>query len=124
MNIARKYDPHGLRTIGTSIFLVQLTILGVLTKPDTVDQADTEIWENIMHGKSHALHYGYYMTRLPKSDEINMTSGEAKTKELNYLTGHQVWKKLGIDRLGSTKLANALSDRLAQMIQQMYCPSQ
>jgi Dynamin central region len=97
-----------------------LTLLGVLTKPDTVDQADTEIWENIMHGKSHALHYGYYMTRLPRSDEMKMTPDEARTKELNFLNGHEVWRKLGRDRLGSQKLASSLSDRLAEMIQQMF----
>jgi Dynamin central region len=75
-----------------------------------------------MQGKSHGLHYGYYMTRLPRSDEITMTPEEARTKELNFLTGHEVWRKLGKDRLGSGKLASALSDRLAQMIEQMLSP--
>lgn len=120
--IARKHDPHGLRTIGThSLYLgvVGLTPSGVLTKPDTVDEADSEIWVNIMKSKSHALHYGYYMTRLPKSDEMTLTPEEARKKEINYLTGNAIWGKLPKGRLGSSKLAIALSHRLSDMIQEM-----
>jgi hypothetical protein len=75
-----------------------------------------------MHGKSHALYYGYYMTRLPKSDEMNWTPDQARKKEIDFLTGNAVWAKLGKDRLGSAKLAGALSDRLSQMIQEMSVP--
>jgi 16S rRNA G1207 methylase RsmC len=91
----------------------------VLTKPDTVDKADSEIWENIMRAKSHKLYHGYYMTRLPKSDEMAWTPEFARIKEMNFLTGHEVWSKLTKDRLGSANLAKALSQRLSQMIQDM-----
>ena len=73
-----------------------------------------------MKGKSHRLHYGYYMVRLPKSDEMSMTQDEARTKESNYLTGHKVWRKLPKERLGSLNLAVTLSHRLSEMIQEMY----
>src|SRR5437667_12738822 len=38
---------------------------GVLTKADTVLDDEYESWLNIMNGRSHTLHHGYYMTRLP-----------------------------------------------------------
>jgi len=75
-----------------------------------------------MKGKSHPLHYGYYMTRLPKSDEITLTPEDAQ-KENNFLTGHEIWGKLDKSRLGSAKLSLALSARLAQMIQEMCASS-
>ena len=104
--------PFTLRDIG-------LTPSGVLTKPDTVDEADSELWVNVMKGKSHALHYGYYRPRLPKSDEMTWTPEETRKKEINYLTGNGIWGKLKRDRLGSSKLAITLSDRLSEMIQEM-----
>ena len=75
-----------------------------------------------MKAKSHVLHYGYYMTRHSKSDEMMMTPEEARKKEINYLTGHKVWNKLDKGRLGSSKLVLDLSHRLSQMIQEMQTP--
>jgi hypothetical protein len=95
---------------------------GVLSKPDTVDPQETEIWEKIMKGNSHRLRLGYYMTRLPKSDpkEMKMKPDEARTMEHKFFNGHAIWGRMDKEHLGSSKLADALSRALSKMIQDMY----
>jgi hypothetical protein len=40
--------------------------------------------------------------------------------EINYLTGHQRWGKLDKNRLGTQKLADQLSKRLSNTIEELY----
>lgn len=45
---------------------------------------------------------------------------QSRLMESNYLTGHQRWGKLDKNRLGTPKLAEQLSKRLSNMIEEMY----
>jgi Dynamin central region len=99
-----------------------LNVLGVLTKPDTVESGELEAWENVMRNKSHPLRHGYYLTRFPKSDEkeMNMSLDKARKLEQDYFLGNSQWNKFDRNRLGSAKLAEALSRLLSQMIEEQY----
>jgi hypothetical protein len=119
-SIARQHDKLGLRTIGIFTFC-NAHIEGVLTKPDAVGDGEHDLWVRVINNESHALHHGYYMTRLPANEkELNMDWTQARLMESNYLTGHQRWGKLDRTRLGTPKLADQLSKRLSDMIEEMY----
>ena len=51
LTIAKEMDPKGLRT------------LGVLTKPDLIDNGGEENMMMLVEGKRNPLHLGYYMVR-------------------------------------------------------------
>lgn len=94
---------------------------GVLTKPDAVGDGEHDLWVRVINNESHALHHGYYMTRLPANEkEMKMDWDQSRLMESNYLTGHQRWGKLDKNRLGTPKLAEQLSKRLSNMIEEMY----
>jgi hypothetical protein len=118
--IARQYDKHGVRTIGTVLLLQNVHSSGVLTKPDTVGEGECDIWLKVINNKSHVLNHGYYITRLPKDDkEMQQTPQKSREVELNYLHSRQPWCKVDRNRLGTAKLSEALSMRLSMMIEEM-----
>jgi len=97
-------------------------IPGVLTKPDTVEQGELEAWKNVMKNISHPLLHGYYLTRFPKPDEKEMALSleNARKMEHDFFVGNNMWNKLDRNRLGSPRLADALSRLLSQMIEELY----
>ena len=97
-------------------------ISGVLTKPDTVEQGELEAWKNFMKNQSHPLLHGYYLTRFPKPDEKEMALSleNARKMEHDFFVGNNMWNKLDRNRLGSPRLADALSRLLSQMIEELY----
>ena len=58
ITLAKKADKQGLRT------------LGVLTKPDTIEEGTHDSWIKIMRGEAHKLSLGYYVVRNPKPREL------------------------------------------------------
>ena len=104
----------------------RLIIIGVLTKPDMAGgDAESEIWLNVINGKSHKLQHGYFMVRLPKDEtEMQLSPTKARETEMNYLNGR--WKGLGAgvdpNRMGIEKLSAELSIRLSIMISEMFNP--
>jgi Dynamin central region len=77
-----------------------------------------------MKKQSYALLHGYYLTRFPKPDkkEMNMSLEEARKMEQDFFIGNNMWNKLDRNRLGSPKLAEALSRLLSQMIEELSEP--
>ena len=119
--ITRIYDKQGARTIGILLFRRTIHVTGVLTKPDTVGEVDCDIWLKIVNNKSHILHHGYYLTRLPRDEkEMQQTPTKSREMESNYLQGHQRWGKVDKNRLGTAKLAEVLSTRLSLMIEETF----
>jgi len=94
----------------------------VLTKPDTVG-AEYDAWLKVIQNEKHKLHHGYYLTRLPRDEkEMQQTPAKSREVELNYLYGHEKWNKVDKSRLGTAKLAEALSTRLSLMIEETFYP--
>jgi len=77
-----------------------------------------------MKNKSHPLLHGYYLTRFPNSDEkeMNMSLAKARKMENDFFVGNNMWNKFDRNRLGSPKLAEALSHLLSQMIEELSEP--
>ena len=77
-----------------------------------------------MKNKSHPLLHGYYLTRFPKPDEkeMNMSLEKARKMEQDFFIGNNMWNKIHRNRLGSPKLADALSRLLSQMIEELSEP--
>lgn len=95
---------------------------GVLTKADLVQEGEHEHWLKIINNKSHILHHGYYMTRLPANPTETLQNADARPKEARYFAGHQHWKTADRNRLGIPKLTDALSTRLSIMIEETFPP--
>jgi hypothetical protein len=123
MRIAKKFDPSGTRTIGTMIFLKNLTV-GVLTKADTVDKDERDRWLDILNGGATC---GFYMTKLAfdkglqklkKSDAPEeATPEEIRKEEDKYFSkGRSPWAGAKDKRrLGTRNLLEALATTLGVM---------
>lgn len=75
---------------------------------------------DILTGKSHQLHHGYYATRLASPKEMNQLWEETRKKESNFFQGKAPWNAVDKRRVGIRNLTEALSLRLSQMIEEMY----
>jgi hypothetical protein len=108
VTLAREADPRGRRT------------LGVLTKPDRIEEGVFHIWKPILEGTEQKLTHGYYVVKNPDPTQISkMTHEQARKAERHYFEHNKKWSLLGSavkSRLGSAKLANRLSSLLEQMI--------
>jgi hypothetical protein len=93
-------------------------LAGVLTKADTVSQGEHESWINILENRTHKLHHGYYVTRLPATKEMGQSWKKTRETEENFFTSHEVWCKVDKRRTGTQNLARAGSMLLIQMIEE------
>ncbi|KAJ7871922.1 P-loop containing nucleoside triphosphate hydrolase protein [Mycena leptocephala] len=110
MTLAREQDPKGIRTIG------------VLTKPDLISAGSTKsraLWLDVIEGRRHKLHHGYYCTRQP--DEAERIKGitvlEARKTERDFFARAPGWStSTEKDRFGTDKLISTLSSLLIEII--------
>ena len=103
---AGKVDPKGVRTIG------------VLTKPDLVDEGgEPEVLEVLMNRKKPLLH-GYYMlkNRSQKELETKTNVKAARESEKRWL-GASPYAASGVGRLGVEALTAALTELLVDRIE-------
>ncbi|RIA95861.1 P-loop containing nucleoside triphosphate hydrolase protein [Glomus cerebriforme] len=107
VTLAKKADKQGLRT------------LGVLTKPDTIEEGTHHIWVKIMRGDAHNLALGYYVVRNPKPIELKdrITFDEARRNEKKFFEEEEPWRSFHLrERLGVDHLQKKLSDLLIHAI--------
>ncbi|CAO1638344.1 unnamed protein product [Parajaminaea phylloscopi] len=105
---AREFDPEGRRTIG------------VLTKPDTIQEGVTDEWVRILTGEKEKLRLGYYMVKnpAPKDLKAGITFEEARAAEKAFFTTPP-WRNMparSLARCGIEKLAEKLSGELEKFI--------
>ena len=110
---ASKVDPNGKRTVG------------VLTKPDLVDDGgEVEIVEVLLNRKKPLLH-GYYMLKNPSQKQLmegQLTQVEYRKNELEWLNNSeyaQHAERLGVKRLG-TALTGMLVSRIHECLPDMF----
>ena len=122
--IAKKYDQDGTRTIGMLDETTVLTIIGVLTKADLVPGGEHDQWLQILRNNGeHRLTLGYYITRQLTTEQRQTgftTLDETGKNEDEYFKDHPVWCRVNESLRGTSNLKEALSRRLAIMIQEMY----
>lgn len=99
--LVKEADPSGKRT------------LGVLTKPDRIEEATFCNWQAILDGKEHRLFHGYYVVKNPTPSELgNVNWEQARANEKMFFqsapwVGSNFDSRLGADNLG-VKLAGLL----------------
>ncbi|KAF8340724.1 P-loop containing nucleoside triphosphate hydrolase protein [Cantharellus anzutake] len=104
--LAKQADPDGLRTIG------------VLTKPDTLQDGEEKGWVDVLEGRKHPLKLGYYITKQPAPKDLleKITHAEARAKERDFFRDHPTWSRLPKSRMGTEMLGVSLSKLLSQLI--------
>ncbi|KAF8310309.1 P-loop containing nucleoside triphosphate hydrolase protein [Clavulina sp. PMI_390] len=107
--LAKHVDPSGLRT------------LGVLTKSDLVQEGEERGWLDILEGRVHRLHHGYFITKqpAPKDVEEKITHAAARAAERRYFAEHPLWADRSAEvrsRMGTVQLGQTLSKLLSQLI--------
>ncbi|CAG8747291.1 1247_t:CDS:2, partial [Cetraspora pellucida] len=116
VSLAKNADISGIRT------------LGVLTKPDTIEEGTHDKWLKIMRNEAHRLDLGYFVVKNPSQKHLNdgITFEDARQDEIivNCFSTlllscgiYSFWKKFHLrDRIGVIKLRLKLSDLLIQSI--------
>ncbi|BGP62743.1 hypothetical protein NBRC10512v2_004075 [Rhodotorula toruloides] len=107
--LAKEADPDGKRTIG------------VLTKPDTLQNGEHPSWLDLLENRRHHLSNGYFVTKQPAPEDLkkNFTYKKAREAETQFFATNEPWKSLeaGTRRhLGTAHLTSFLSDRLGRYI--------
>ncbi|RIB21928.1 P-loop containing nucleoside triphosphate hydrolase protein [Gigaspora rosea] len=105
VSLAKNADISGIRT------------LGVLTKPDTIEEGTHDKWLKIMRNEAHRLDLGYYAVKNPSQKHLNdgITFEDARQDEIDFF--EQGWTKFLLrERIGVVKLRLKLSDLLIQSI--------
>lgn len=108
LDMAEQCDPQGQRT------------LGVLTKPDLVDDGAEQAIMDIVEGKSHALNLGWCVVRNSGQQQINDSSAERHAREKLFFTSEAPWNKLAKDRVGISALHTLLVDILGELIRREF----
>ncbi|KAI8978167.1 P-loop containing nucleoside triphosphate hydrolase protein [Trametes punicea] len=109
--LARAYDPDGLRTIG------------VLTKPDRIPAGEEDCWLRYIRNQDEPLVHGWFSVKQPDSRDIaaGVTWSQARQNERDFFNTTAPWNRLDLEflnRLGTQKLVERLSDVLSDKISQ------
>lgn len=100
--------------------------IGVLTKPDKLQAGDLgarQRWKDVIVGRAHALHHGYYCLRLPSDGERERTITRTQGEEIAtaYFASDAPWNELGSadrHRLGVSNLVSDLSRLLMRVLEE------
>ena len=127
--LAKSVDPEGLRTIGISICLFNICdtflrcfVLGVLTKPDTLQSGEHQSWFDVLEGHRHPLTHGYFVTKHPaiKGKGRRLDNTVARLEEDEFFENNDHWKtasRVIQERTGVVRLTTKLSILLNQLIE-------
>lgn len=108
LDMAENCDPNGERT------------LGVLTKPDLVDEGGEQAIVDIVEGKSHTLNLGWCIVRNPGQQQLKDSPEERHAREKLFFSTVSPWKKLAQDRVGVAALQTRLVDILTELIRREF----
>lgn len=108
LDMAEQCDPKGERT------------LGVLTKPDLVDEGAESAIMDIVEGRSHALNFGWCIVRNSGEKQLKDSTAERHAREKLFFTSQGPWNKLPKDRVGIPALHALLVDILSELIRREF----
>lgn len=107
LTIAKEVDPKGLRT------------LGVLTKPDLIDNGGEENVMMLVEGKRNPLRLGYHIVRNRGQSELTSESAVRMRKEKDFFMGNP-WSRLEKDRSGTPALQRRLQQLLVDITRREF----
>ena len=96
---------------------------GVLTKPDTLQAGEHAAWLDVLKGRRHPLHHGYYVTKQPNIEELakKLSYEEARSNETMFFASTTPWNLLADatlrGRMGVPNLTRELSRLLSRLIE-------
>ena len=108
LDMAEQYKPKGEHT------------LGVLTKPDLVDEGAEPAIMEIIEGKSHALDLGWYVVRNSGQQQLKDSSAQRHASEKLFFTSTAPWNELAKDRVGISALHTRLVDTLGELTRREF----
>lgn len=104
ISMAAKVDPTGIRTIG------------LLTKPDTIEDGCFEIYKAIMNGRKLPLENGYYIMKSPSKKEREESQKTNEEIEKHYFSKSNEWRNINQARIGAKNFRDDLSEKLIDLI--------
>jgi len=107
LTIAKEVDPKGLRT------------LGVLTKPDLIDNGGEENVMMLVEGKRNPLRLGYHIVRNRGQSELSSESVVRAQKERDFFM-REPWSRLERHRVGTPALQQRLQDLLVDITRREF----
>lgn len=107
LTIAKEVDPKGIRT------------LGVLTKPDLIDNGSEEGVMSLVEGKRNPLRLGYCIVRNRGQSELSSDS-EARTRKEKDFFSMEPWSRLDRDRVGTPALQRRLQELLVSITRREF----
>ena len=110
VELAETYDLNGIRT------------LGILTKPDLMDEGTESEIMDIMLGRKHVLKLGWHILRNPGQAQLDMTSwiDTRADEEERFFTDTAPWNDLPATRVGVEALQSRLQIILAKHIRREF----
>ena len=108
LQIAADVDPDGKRT------------LGVLTKPDLVDEGAEPRVVDLLDGRTHPLRLGWHIVRNPGQKEMSDPTLNRHGLELNFFHMKLPWSKLVKEKVGIESLRLRLQDILSDLVRQEF----
>lgn len=107
--MAKKFDAHGQRT------------LGVLTKPDLVDEGAEDNILNLMRGMTHKMKLGWCMVKNPGQKDLNSGADiDRLALEKAFFKDDANWSKLDEDSVGVHSLRLRLVDLLTTTVRKEF----
>lgn len=107
LSIAKELDPNGLRT------------LGVLTKPDLIDEGGEENVMSLVEGKRNQLRLGYCIVRNRGQSELSSNATARHRKERDFFS-EEPWSRLDRDRVGTPALQKRLQELLISITRREF----
>lgn len=108
LQIAADVDPDGKRT------------LGVLTKPDLVDEGAESRVVDLLDGRAHPLRLGWHVVRNPGQKEMSDPTLNRHANELSFFNVKAPWSKLAKEKVGIESLRLRLQDILSDLVRREF----
>lgn len=108
LEMAAECDTEGERT------------LGVLTKPDLVDEGAEQHVLDLVEGKSHKLKLGWCIVRNRGQKELLELTADRNAVERYFFMGQNPWAKVEKDRVGVEALKRRLIEILAAIVRRQF----
>lgn len=105
---AEEVDPNGIRT------------LGVLTKPDLVDEGSESGVLDLIEGQRHQLQLGWHLLRNPGQLQVKDPLTSRQEIERDFFAYEAPWNQLNKDKTGIHSLRSRLQKIMAQHIRREF----